>query len=94
MSIQHQNGSQGPRILDDAARMAGGAAGLASALRRQVRNDVKSRVEDIAARLNLVPREDLDRIEAMIQALRTENENLSARVEALEGKKDKAKTRK
>lgn len=66
-----------PKILDDIARVAGGAVNIASGMQQQIREEIKSRMDDMAHRMDLVPREDLDRALAMIAAL-------EKRVEALE----------
>lgn len=79
-----------PRFLDDIARVAGGAVNIVSGLQQQLREDLKSRVDDIANRADLVPREDMERAEAMIQKLRTRIDELEARLDKLEGKKTSA----
>lgn len=68
-----------PKILDDIARVAGGAVNIASGMQQQIREEIKSRMDDMAHRMDLVPREDLDRAMAMIAAL-------EKRVEALENR--------
>jgi len=72
------------KILDDIARMAGGAVSLASSVQRQIRDEVRSHVEDMANRMDLVPRADLDQALEMIADLRS-------RVEALEKQKTSSK---
>lgn len=76
-----------PRFLDDIARVAGGAVNIVSGLQQQLREDMKSRVDDLANRADLVPREDLERAEAMIQKLRARVDDLEARLDKIEGKK-------
>ena len=76
-----------PRLLDDIARVAGGAVNIVSGLQQQLREDMRSRMDDIADRADLVPRDDLERAEAMIQKLRSRVDDLEARLEKLEGKK-------
>lgn len=71
-----------PKILDDMARMAGGALNVFSGLQQQIREDVRARFEDMANRLDLVPREDFDQLQAMVVKLRQ-------RVDALEKKPEK-----
>lgn len=58
-----------PRIFDDLSRVAGGAMNVFSALREQITNDIKARVEEMATRMDLVPREDFERLEAQVQEL-------------------------
>lgn len=82
------------RILDDVAQMAGGAVNIASGLRQQVQQDIQSRVENMAVRLDLVPREDLDQALAMIAALRKQLDDLESRVSTLEPTKKTTKGKK
>lgn len=65
-----------PKIFEDLTRMAGGAMNVFSGLREQILNDVKTRMDDMAARLDLVPREDFDRLEAQVKELRKQIEEL------------------
>lgn len=78
-----------PRLLDDLARVAGGAVNIMSGLQEQIRNDIRTRMEEMAMRMDLVPRDDLDRALGMIEKLR-------ARVDALETQihKEKAPSKK
>lgn len=73
-----------PKMLDDLARMAGGAVNIFSGFQDQIRNDIRARVEELASRLDLVPRDELDQAKAMIEKLRREIQALDARVAALE----------
>lgn len=72
------------RLLDDIARVAGGAAGLLSSVRQQVTEEIRARFDDMADRMDLVPRADLERVETQVAALQK-------RLDALEGKKAPAK---
>ncbi len=76
-----------PRLLDDIARVAGGAVNIVSGLQQQLREDLRSRVDSMADRADLVPREDLQRAEAMIAKLRSRIDDLEARMDKFEGKK-------
>ena len=58
-----------PRIFDDLSRVAGGAMNVFSAFREQILNDIKARVEEVASRMDLVPREDFERLEAQVKEL-------------------------
>ena len=75
------------KILDDVARLAGGTVGIASGISQNIRTEIKSRVDEIVDRLDLVPRQDLDRLETMLQETRKQNEDLKLRIETLEKKK-------
>ena len=65
-----------PRIFDDLARMAGGAVNIVSGLQQQVREEIRSRVDEMLTRMDLVPREDFERLEAMVAQLRLRQEEL------------------
>lgn len=69
-------------IFDDLARVAGGAMNVFSSLREQVTGDIKARVEDMAASMDLVPREDFDRLQDRVDALQKQ-------IDALTGKTPK-----
>ncbi|MCB1652140.1 MAG: accessory factor UbiK family protein [Alphaproteobacteria bacterium] len=74
------------KILDDIARVAGGAAGVFSGLGSSIREDIKSRVDEMAERLDLVPREDFERLKALVEA---QNKRIEALEEALAAKAKK-----
>lgn len=65
------------KFLDDLAQMAGGAVGLLDNLRNQIRTDLKERVDAKLNDLDLVAREDYDRLQARF-------DELYARVQDLE----------
>lgn len=77
-----------PKIIDDLARMAGGAVNIFSGLQQQVREEIRSRVDEMLARMDVVPREDFERLEAMVAQLRLRQEELEKQ---LAGKKEPAK---
>ena len=72
------------RLLDDIARVANGAAGVATGMRDEVEALVQERVERVLARLNLVTREEFEAVKAMAAKARSEQEALEKRVQALE----------
>lgn len=74
-----------PKIIDDLARMAGGAVNILSGVQQQIREEIRSRVEDMMARADVVPREDFERLEAMVAKLRQRQEELEARLDAVNG---------
>ncbi len=74
-----------PRIFDDLSRVAGGAMNVFSAFREQILNDIKVRMEEAASKMDLVPREDFERLEAQVK-------NLQKKIDELTGKKPAAKT--
>ncbi len=73
-----------PKLLDDIARVAGGAVNVMSGLRQQVREEIHSRVEEIATRMDFVPREDFDQAQAMITKLRQQQDEMEKRLLLLE----------
>ena len=75
------------RFLDDIAKKANSAAGLASGMREEIEALVNSRVEKILDRLNLVSREEFDVVKAMLSKSRTEQEKLEERLRKLESQK-------
>jgi len=77
------------KILDDVARMAGGSVSILSGFRGQVKEDIRARLEEAAHRLDLVPREDFERLETMLGQAREEQEALKKRLEALEAQQKK-----
>jgi BMFP domain-containing protein YqiC len=72
------------RLLDDLARMANGALNTLAGLREEIESRVRERVERMLADMDMVPREEFDAIKAMAQKARAEQEDLAARVDALE----------
>ena len=79
------------RFFDDLARMAGGAASLASTIRRQVSADLKERTHSFSAKMDS---SEIERLQAMVSKLRSEQEVMKKRIadlEALAGPKAKSK---
>ena len=73
-------------ILDDLAKLAGGAAGTMHGVKREIEAAVKVRFERLVAELELVPREEFEVVRDMARQARQENEALRARVEELEAR--------
>ena len=74
-------------LLNDITQLAGGAAGLLGSASQQIRDEIKTRVEEVADRLDLVPREDLDRVESQLKQAVDAQADLLARIENLEKNK-------
>jgi len=72
------------RLLDDLARMAGGAAGALSGVRGEIEARLKQQFERILAEMDLVSREEFEAVKAMAARARTEQEALEKRVSALD----------
>ena len=75
------------RILDDAARVAGGALGTLAGLKREVETLARQQFERLLAGLDLVTRDEFEAVKAMAAKAREEQDALAARLDALEGGK-------
>ncbi len=85
---------KGSKVLDDVAQLAGGAVGLISHVQQQIQNDIRERIDDMIAKLDLVPREDLERVEAVAVEARKKQAELEKRIADLETKMAGTKTAK
>jgi len=74
------------RLFDDMARLAGGAAGIASGVGTEVQALVKQQAERMVQELDLVTRDDFDAMAELAANAKTEVEALNARVDALEAR--------
>ena len=72
------------RLLDDLARVAGGAFGALAGIRNEIEELVKQRLERLLADLDHVPREEFEAVKAMAAKAREEQELLSQRLAELE----------
>lgn len=72
------------RLLDDVAKLFTSAAGAAQGVRQEIEAIVRSQAERLIADLDLVSREEFEVVQEMAQRAREENEELKARIEALE----------
>jgi BMFP domain-containing protein YqiC len=72
------------RILDDIARLATDAAGVAQGVRREVETVVKTQIERLLRDLDVVTREEFEAVREMALLAREENDKLAARLAALE----------
>ena len=77
------------RVFDDAARVAGGAMGTLSGIRREVEGLVRHQLDRLLSGMDLVTRDEFEAVKEMAVRARTENEKLEARLEALENGKKK-----
>jgi len=78
-------------LIDDLTQMASGMMNLASGIREQIVREIKSQMEDFADRMDLVPRSDLDRLEAQIKDLET---RLAGLEQSMSASPDKSTTKK
>ena len=72
------------KLLDDLARVASGAMGVAAGMREEVEARLRDQFERVLGRMDLVTREEFDAVRAMAVKAREEQERLEARVAALE----------
>jgi BMFP domain-containing protein YqiC len=72
------------RLFEDLAKIAGSAAGSLSGLKDEIEARARQRLEDVAARLDLVTRDDFDAVLAVAIKAREEQERLERRVAELE----------
>ncbi|OPB32070.1 accessory factor UbiK family protein [Bartonella sp. AR 15-3] len=76
------NGSN--RILDELAKLATDAAGIAQGVRREAETAVRLQVEKMINKLDLVSREEFEVIKEMVLKLYAENADLKKRLDGLE----------
>lgn len=71
------------RLMDEIAKLATDAAGVAQGVRREVETAVKSQLERVISDMDLVPREDFEAVKEMAAKARDENDALRADLDAL-----------
>lgn len=72
------------RFFDDVARLASGAIGTLAGLRQEIEARVRDQVERMLRNMDLVTREEFEAVRAMAARARAEQEELAARLDALE----------
>ncbi len=72
------------RLLDDLARVAGGAFGALAGVRGEVEARLKQQFERILSEMDMVSREEFEAVKAMAAKARMGQETLEKRVAALE----------
>lgn len=72
------------RFFDEMAKLFNDAASVAQGVRREAESVFRTQMERIVADLNLVKREDFEVVRDMASRARAENEELKARIAALE----------
>ena len=80
------------RVLDDIARVAGGAVSIATGLTQQIKEEIRVRIDEMATKMDLVPREDFETLEARVEALEAKLTTLVKKPAAKSGKKMVKKT--
>jgi BMFP domain-containing protein YqiC len=74
------------RLMDELSRVMTGALGLAQGVQKEADTFVKTQIERILRDADFVSREEFEAVRLMSIAAREENDRLSARLDALEGK--------
>jgi BMFP domain-containing protein YqiC len=72
------------KLLDDLARVASGALGVAAGMRDEVESAMRQRFARVLGDMNLVTREEFDAVKAMAAKARSEEEALKLRIAKLE----------
>ena len=80
------------RFFEDAARVAGGAIGTLSGVKRELENLVRHQLDRLLAGMDFVTREEFDAVKEMAANARKENDRLEARIAALEVAKAKPRS--
>ena len=74
------------RIFDDIARVASGALSALGGVKDEIETRVRERIERLAAEMDLATREELDAAKAVAVKARAAQEDLKAKVAALEAR--------
>ena len=77
------------KILDDVSQLMTNAMGVAQGARAEAETAIKSIIDRWLADHDFVTREEFDAVKAMAQKAREENDNLKARLDAIEKKRKK-----
>jgi hypothetical protein len=73
-------------LLDDLARVAAGAMSALSGVKDEVESRLREQLERVLAGMDLVSRDEFEAVKAMAAKARAEQEDLAARVAALEAR--------
>ena len=77
------------KILDDVSQLMTNAMGVSQGAREEAETAIKSIIDRWLADHDFVTREEFDAVKAMAQKAREENDNLKARLDAIEKKRKK-----
>ena len=75
-------------IVEEFARLASDAAGMATGVRREAETLLKTQLERLLSTMDMVSREEHEAVKEMAAAARDDNERLEARIAALEARLD------
>ena len=73
-------------IVEEFARLASDAAGMATGVRREAETLLKAQLERLLSTMDMVSREEHEAVKEMAAAARDDNERLEARIAALEAR--------
>ena len=76
------------RLLDELARLATDAVGVAQGVRREAETVARSQIERLIRDMDIATREEVEVLRDMVVAAREENEGLRAQLKALETRLD------
>ena len=82
------------RVLDDIAKVAGGAASVLAGVKEEIEALARARAERLLAAIDLVTRDEFEAVRAMAAKARAEQEKLEKRIVALEAKSAPRRSRK
>jgi BMFP domain-containing protein YqiC len=74
------------RFFDEMARLMNDAAGAAQGVRREFETLVRTQAERFLRELDVVKRDEFEAVKEMARLAREENEDLKARIAALEAR--------
>lgn len=72
------------RVLDDFAKVAGGAVSTLAGVKAEIEALVRQQIERFLVDADMVPRDEFDAVKAVAARARSEQESLEKRVRALE----------
>jgi BMFP domain-containing protein YqiC len=81
------------RVLDDIAKMAGGAASVMAGVKDEIEALARARLERLLGAMDLVTRDEFEAVRAMAAKARAEQERLAARLDALEKSRGRKRSR-
>jgi BMFP domain-containing protein YqiC len=76
------------RLLDEIARLATDAVGVAQGVRREAETVARSQIERLIRDMDIATREEVEVLRDLVVAAREENETLRAQLKALETRLD------
>jgi BMFP domain-containing protein YqiC len=76
------------RLLDEIARLATDAVGVAQGVRREAETVARSQIERLIRDMDVATREEVEVLRDLVVAAREENEALRAQLKALETRLD------